>query len=258
MRIGRFIKRLLTSIALVAVVAVAAVFLLMREQQPLNAGTELAGGKVRVAVDRFIAAYVVALADGNVALIDAGMDASAEAIFNVLRQQGRSREQVRAIFLTHGHGDHIGGVPAFPRADVYVLEADADLVEGRRVADNLFGKFRRPSPTGVTVTRALRDGEIVSVGGTKFEVFALPGHTVGSAAYLVHGVLFLGDSATARKDGKISPAMPVVSTDVEANEAALGHLAAGLANRRDDVASLAFGHQGPLPGLEPLLEWAGQ
>jgi len=258
MRIGRLLSRVTLGVVVAAAILAIAVFVITRDQQPLDPEIELAAGKVRLAVDRFSAAYVIELSDGNVALIDAGMDASAEAIRNVLRQQGRSPEQVRAIFATHGHGDHIGGVLAFPRAEFYVLEPDADLAEGRRVSQNMLGTFRSPAPTGVIVTRKLKDGEKITVGGTEFEVFAIPGHTLGSAAFLVHKVLFLGDSAAGRRDGRIEPAPPVFSADREQNQASLRKLALRLVNRQGDVQALAFGHQGPLRGLNPLLEWSAQ
>lgn len=258
MKKRRVFRRALITTVLVFAVIVAAVAFLSQGQKPLEDGAELAEGRIRVVVDGFIAAYVVELEDGDVALIDATMDTSAKAILAALQENKISASQVRAIFVTHGHGDHIGGIKAFPGADVYVLEADADLTEGRRVAGNLLGKFREPMPTGIVVTRSLQDNDIITVGGTRFEVFALPGHTLGSAAYLVHRTLFLGDSAAARSDGKIASAPPVFSADRELNQESLRKLALRLSSRQAEVDWLAFGHQGPLQGMQPLLEWARQ
>lgn len=258
MKKGRLFRRVFLSIAAVLVILAVASIIISQGQRSLEPGTELADGKVRVAVDNFIAAYVVELDSGDVALIDATMDTSAAPILDVLRQGGKTRADVRAIFITHGHGDHIAGAKAFPDADLYVLEPDVDLTEGKRVAGNLLGKFREASPTGLTVTRPLGDGDVIAVGGSQFEIFAIPGHTLGSAAFLVHGVLFLGDSAVARSDGKIEPAPPVFSTDRDQNQQSLRQLATRLKDRQSDIDWLAFGHQGPLEGLYPLLEWANQ
>lgn len=258
MKRGKLFRRALLSIALVLIILTVATVVILQGQRPLENGAELSAGKVRIVVDKFIAAYVVELNSGDVALIDATMDTSASAILDALRQRGKTRSDVRAIFITHGHSDHIAGARTFPDADIFVLEADVDLTEGKRVAGNLPGKFREASPTGITVTRALRDGEVITVGGTQFEVFALPGHTLGSAAFLVHRILFLGDSAAARSDGKIAPAPPVFSTDRATNQQSLRQLATRLSHRESEVDWLAFGHQGPLQGVEPLLQWAIQ
>jgi glyoxylase-like metal-dependent hydrolase (beta-lactamase superfamily II) len=235
MKRGRLFRRVFLSIAAVLVILAGAAIFLSQGQRSLEPGTELADGRVRVAVDNFIAAYVVELDSGDVALIDATMNMSAAAILDVIREGGKAPADVRAIFITHGHGDHIAGAKAFPDADLYVLEPDVDLV-----------------------TRPLRDGDVIAVGGSQFEIFAIPGHTLGSAAFLVHGVLFLGDSAAARSDGKIEPAPPVFSTDRTQNQQSLRQLATRLKDRQSEIDWLAFGHQGPLEGLDPLLEWADQ
>ena len=102
----------------------------------------------------------------------------------------------------------------------------------------------------------MSDGELLNIGGTVVQVFALPGHTPGSAAILVHGVLFLGDSAAATSGGALVSAPPVVSVDRDRNRQELKKLSERLQSRRNEIRWLAFGHQGPLQGIEALLEWA--
>ena len=182
---------------------------------------------------------MIALENGGYALVDSGIDAEARAIRSALRERGAEAADVRFIFVTHDHGDHIGGIPAFPGAVVAAMEADA-------------GAIRRAHSRDVQV---LADGHVVAASGTEVEVFALPGHTRGSAAYMACGVLFLGDSAAAAYDGSVS-ANRLFSWEPEANEESLASLAHRLRDRADEVRQIAFGHQGPVDGLGPLLEWA--
>ena len=93
------------------------------------------------------------------------------------------------------------------------------------------------------------------VSGTSIEVFGLPGHTPGSAAFLVHGVLILGDSAAGLRDGTLQP-NTMLADDSELTRHSLADLAARLRARRTEIRHIAFGHQGAVEGLEPLLKWA--
>ena len=184
-------------------------------------------------------AHLFTLENGGFGLIDATQDREATAIRTALARHGGSAGDVQAVFLTHWHYDHAAGARSFPNAKVYVLQPDAALVERQ----------------GIPVERGLTDGESVDVSGTKVEVFGLPGHTPGSAAYLVHGVLFLGDSASSIYDGSVAPNR-LISEDADQTERALRELVERLRSRRTEIRHIAFGHQGAVKGLEPLLDWA--
>jgi glyoxylase-like metal-dependent hydrolase (beta-lactamase superfamily II) len=103
------------------------------------------------------------------------------------------------------------------------------------------------------VTRALGDGETLTLGDRTVRVFAVPGHTAGSAAYLVDGALFLGDSAGATSDGKIKGAPFFFSDSTSQNHASLRALAERLRPVEGEVKVLVPAHTGTLAGLGPLL-----
>jgi hydroxyacylglutathione hydrolase len=218
-------------------------------------GRELEGG-VRLVKDGIVTIGVIDLGGGKVALVDAGNDGEGKAILAELKRRGLGPEAVTAVLLTHGHGDHLAGCHLFPAASIYALAGDVGLAEGREAGKSPIGKLVGARPTGVKITRALADGETVALGGTppvSARVFAVPGHTAGSAAYLVNGALFLGDSAGSSKDGKILPAPWAFSDDPAQNRASLKALGERLRPSMAEVKELVPAHSGALLGLGPLL-----
>ena len=212
--------------------------------------------RARVIVDGFSSIAVIPLRDGRVALVDAGNDGTAAAILRELQRRNVGAEAVAAIFLTHGHPDHIGGVGQFPNAEVLALAEEVPLIEGRTGARGPLPRFFPVNPTGITVHRALRDGEVVTLSGIAFRVYAVPGHTAGSAAYLADGVLYVGDSADTANDGTLIGAPWIFSDSQAENRASLVRLEQRLVADGASVTAIVPGHSAVQRGLDQLSAFA--
>lgn len=203
-----------------------------------------------------VAAYILDLSDGTVALVDTGVDPEAGPLLAALEARGLGPDDVAHIFVTHGHGDHIAGIPQFPDARVWAFAEEEALIAGEVQPERPFPSFGEPEETGIEVTDTLRDGEPVQVGELTVEPFLIPGHTDGSAAFLVAGVLFLGDAASATSAGSLNGATWIFSKDPEQSLESLRALHEQLAARDGDVVDvIACSHSGALAdGLAPLRE----
>lgn len=153
------------------------------------------------------------------ALIDVGLEPEAEAIVTELQKQGVSVDEVHTILVTHGHRDHWGGAGRFPKARIYVGEADIPLVRGERAPEatlpRLFEQMAG-TPPKLGELLPLKGGETLDVDGVPIQVVHVPGHTPGSLMFLRDTLLFTGDSLFARGDDVVAPP-PFVSDDVEEN-----------------------------------------
>ena len=70
-------------------------------------------------------------ADGKWALFDTGLGIGRGQLITVLDSLNVSPESISELFITHFHGDHIGGMvyegkPVFPNAEVYVGQREYD------------------------------------------------------------------------------------------------------------------------------------
>ena len=111
-------------------------------------------------------------------------------------------------------------------------------------------------PTGITVTRPLRDGEVVTLSGVQFRVFAVPGHTSGSAAYLANGVLYIGDSADKSTDGLLVGTPWILSENQAENRASLVRLEQQLTADHVEVTTIVPSHSAVMEGLGRLSAFA--
>ncbi len=250
----KIIAAVIGLLILTAAVAIGSAFI---GRQSIADGFEVDG--VRIVKDGINSAGVVSVGPREVALVDATNDSSGKAILAELSRRQLGADAVVAIFVTHGHPDHIAAIPVFRRAQVVALDREAPLIEGREGARGPLPRLMPVRPTGVTVGRRLRDGETVMVGSTLFQAFAVPGHTAGSAAYLVNGVLFMGDAADLNGDWKIVGAPWIFSDSQSEDRASIVRLAHVLQQSGAAVKVIACAHSGVrTEGLAPLMAFAQQ
>ncbi len=241
-------------LSLVILVAVVFVPVFAGNKAPVN-GTHLVEGKAVQILDGYVSAFLLSAGDGAVALVDCGNDPSGAAILEQLKQWGFGPTGVKAIFLTHGHPDHIAACHLFKDAEIYAFPEDAKLAAGEaRAKGPLPSKMDTPAEKAIKVTKTLTDGETVTVGTLNVTAYAVPGHTAGSAAYLADGILYIGDSGNGRADGKSLKAAPwIFSDDTAQNVASMKKLHARLKAGNATVDKIAPAHSGPIDGLDALL-----
>ena len=93
----------------------------------------------------------------------------------------------KAIFLTHGHYDHVGAVEAVQEetgATVYMNAKD----DAKNMHSFHF-PFMLPENG-----RTYDDGDVVSAAGIDFSTLSTPGHTPGSVVIRAEDALFTGDT----------------------------------------------------------------
>ena len=124
-----------------------------------------------------------------------------EYIYEKLTEAGF---HIAAIYLTHGHFDHIEGCNELRNltgAKVYALDVEKELLEDP--ATNLSGAFG--SAYTVAADGFVKDGDVCTEAGMTFKVIATPGHTKGGCCYYFEedGILIAGDTLFEESVGRI-------------------------------------------------------
>ena len=162
--------------------------------------------------------YIWLLRKGTSAVVvDPG---DARPVLDVLEREGLT---LASILVTHHHNDHQGGV--------------AGLLA--RYTAEVFG----PASESITgITQPLQGGETISLAslGVDFQVFAVPGHTLGHLAYYGSGCLFCGDTLFGAGCGRLFEGTPAQMHDSLTRLAALPEETAAYCAHEYTEANLRF------------------
>ena len=127
--------------------------------------------------------YVVTNEDTlDCVVIDPGDEAN-----TILDYMESNRLHCKAIFLTHGHFDHVGAVDAVAEetgAVVYMNQNDDARYDSTR-----YMRYSMPE-SGLFYS----DGDVINAAGLRFEIIATPGHTRGGVTIRCEDALFTGDT----------------------------------------------------------------
>jgi metallo-beta-lactamase class B len=130
----------------------------------------------------YVGSWVLVTPDGIIQWDSMDNDDEAQNIIEAgYKTLGLDPARIKYIILTHGHGDHFGGVSYFTRKypNIHVLSADWDLMN--RTLSN--GGRMGPAPAfRAGVDMAVTDGQRLSLGGTTVTLYVTPGHTPGTVS----------------------------------------------------------------------------
>lgn len=131
-------------------------------------------------------------------LIDAGGDPE-----KIMKSIEQNKVEVKAIYVTHGHFDHVLAVGELKRnlgCKFYIHRGDLDIL--RRASENCRRLTGEECPDPPSPDDYVEDHDMAEVGGVELRVLHTPGHTPGSVAYVVEGSVFTGDTLFAGAIGR--------------------------------------------------------
>ncbi|WP_394354663.1 MBL fold metallo-hydrolase [Paratissierella segnis] len=122
-------------------------------------------------------------------VIDPGGD-----VDDIVSNLDKNNIHVKYIVLTHGHGDHIGGVKELKEklnVPVVIHKEDAEMLEDASL--NLSSTMAM-GEIEITPDKTVEDGDTLVFGELKGRIIHTPGHTMGGMCLLVEENLFCGDT----------------------------------------------------------------
>lgn len=140
-------------------------------------------------------------------LVDSGVMGSHTIIEDYLKSINRKMTDIKGIFLTHSHPDHIGAAAEIQRrtkCEIYAPIEELQWIEDikKQFSERPIPNFFKLLSESVTVSQPLKDGDIIELeNGIRINALSTKGHSHGSMSYILNDeVIFTGDAIPVAND----------------------------------------------------------
>ncbi len=144
----------------------------------------------------------VYLIDGGTefVLIDIGFLETVDEIVELIRRMDFNLSTCKMLIATHADADHVQGAAHARKVLRTKVAAHPKTVEPLETGDEILTfaaikaqNIHMPMPR-CKVDVKLREGDVISVGDLRLEVWHTPGHTEGQLSFKLGNLLFCGDN----------------------------------------------------------------
>ena len=160
---------------------------------------------VTTEIKRFVYVYLIEMEESCV-LIDSGVAGSEAIIEKAMVENGHHPSDIKGVFLTRAHPDHIGTANYFREkygAKVYASEGERAWIENidLQFSERPIPNFYHLAGQSTVVDQVVQDGDKVYLSDdTYIEVIGTPGHCADEVSYRIGDVVFIGDVVPVRGD----------------------------------------------------------
>jgi metallo-beta-lactamase class B len=178
-----------------------------------------------------MAIYLIVTPSGDI-LIDGGLPESVPLIEKNIAALGFRLTDIKYLLISHGHFDHAGGMAELQK------KTGAKIVAGARDKSTLergyitFGPSAPIHFTPAHVDRAVKNGDMLILGGATLEAHSTPGHTPGCTSWTMsvrennvrHHVVFACSTTTGGNPLVGNTEYPEIAADFRHSLAMLKNL----------------------------------